>query len=364
MTDAELLALHREIVAIPSPSGREGALAERMAALLSGRGVDAGRFENSVIAVAGRGPTVCLNSHLDTVPPSSAWTRPPHEPAVVDGRVYGLGSNDAKASVAAMTAAFLRLAARGDELGLRVVLALSAEEEVGSKGTERLVPELARRSLSPAAVIVGEPTALDVATSQKGLLVLELAATGDACHAANGRALGARNALRTLARDLVAVEGVDLGPEHPRLGPVTVEPTMASGGTARNMVPATASCILDVRCNPEPGPEEIAARLGAAVEGELRIASARLRPVEIADDHPLVRAALAARPGSRTYGSRGVSDLVFFTGIPGIKVGPGRTERSHTPDEFVLESEVVEGARFYEAAVLNCRSFLDGGRAE
>jgi acetylornithine deacetylase len=156
---------------------------------------------------------------------------------------------------------------------------------------------------------------------------------------------------------------VDLGPAHPRLGPVTLEPTMARGGTARNMVPAEASCVLDVRTNPELAPEEIVARLRAAVSGELRVASARLRPYEIADDHPLVRAALAARPQARTFGSRGLSDLVFFTGIPGIKVGPGSSERSHTPDEFILEEEVLEGARFYERLVLGCRSFLGEGRA-
>jgi acetylornithine deacetylase len=363
VTDAELLALHREIVAIPSLSGQEGVLADRLIVLLGEKGVAATRFENSLFATAGSGPVVCLNSHLDTVPPSPGWTRPPHVPSVVDGRVHGLGSNDAKASVAAMTAAFLRLAARGEGLGVRVLLALSAEEEIGSKGTERLVPELARLALSPSAVIVGEPTGLDVATAQKGLLVLELVAAGQACHAANGRSFGAANALRTLARDLVALDGVDLGPEHPRLGPVTLEPTMASGGTARNIVPGLASCILDVRCNPEPAPEEIVARLRAAVAGELKVASSRLRPVEIAEDHPLVRAALAARPAARTFGSRGLSDLVFFRGIPGIKVGPGRTERSHTPDEYVLESEILEGGRFYEDAVLGCRSFLGEGRA-
>ncbi len=363
MTDAELLALHREMVAIPSLSGEEGALAARVIARLGERGVAAHAFENSLFAVAGSGPVVCLNSHLDTVPPSPAWTRPPHDPAVVDGRVYGLGSNDAKAAAAAMTAAFLRLAARGERLGVRVLLALSAEEEVGSKGTERLVPELTRRGLTPSAVIVGEPTDLDIATSQKGLLVLELVAHGRACHAAHGRALGARNALRELARDLLALEGADLGPAHPRLGPVTVEPTMASAGTARNVVPALATCILDVRTNPEPGPETIVARLRAAVSSDLEVASDRLRPFEIADDHPLVRAALAARPAARTFGSRGLSDLVFFRGIPGIQAGPGRSERAHTPDEYVLESEIVAGARFYEDIVLGCRSFLGTGRA-
>ncbi|MDD5563567.1 MAG: M20/M25/M40 family metallo-hydrolase [Thermoanaerobaculaceae bacterium] len=363
MTDAELLALHREMVAVPSLSGQEGPLAEFLVGFLAARGVGVERFENSLFAVAGQGPVVCLNSHLDTVPASPGWTRPPHRPQVEDGRVYGLGSNDAKGAGAAMTAAFLRLAARGPDLGVRVVLALAAEEEVGSKGTERLVPELARRGLRPDAVVVGEPTDLEIATSQKGLLVLELVTAGRACHAAHGRALGAPNALRALARDLVALDAVDLGPAHPRLGPVTLEPTMARGGTARNMVPAEASCVLDVRVNPDPAPEEIVARLRAAVSGELRVASDRLRPYEIAEDHPLVRAALAARPQARTFASRGLSDLVFFTGIPGIKVGPGSSERSHTPDEFVLEGEVLEGARFYERLVLGSRAFLGEGRA-
>jgi len=363
VNDHELLALHREMIAIPSLSRQEGPLADHMVRRLGERGVEAHTFGASVFAVAGRGPVVCLNSHLDTVPASPAWTRPPHDPAVVGGRVYGLGSNDAKASAAAMTAAFLRLAGRAETLGVRVLLALSAEEEIGSRGTEQLVPELARRGLAPDAVVVGEPTDLEIATSQKGLLVLELVASGRACHAAHGRALSAPNALRLLARDLVALDSVDLGPPHPRLGPVTLEPTMASGGTARNMVPAVASCVLDVRTNPDPGPDEIVERLRAAVKSELKVASSRLRPVEIPDEHPLVRAALAARPGARTFGSRGLSDLVFFKGIPGIKAGPGSSERSHTADEYVLETEILDGARFYEALVLGCRSFLCDGRA-
>ncbi|MGD1148163.1 MAG: M20/M25/M40 family metallo-hydrolase [Thermoanaerobaculaceae bacterium] len=363
MNDAELLALHREMVAIPSISGNEGPLAEYLARRLAEAGIEARRFGNNLYAAVSRGPVVCLNSHLDTVPASPGWTRPPHEPAVAGGRVFGLGSNDAKAAAAAMTAAFLRLAAETNELGVRVLLALSAEEEVGSRGSEALVPELGRQGLKPDVVVVGEPTGLDVATAQKGLLVLELRGKGRACHAAHGRALGADNAIRTLAHDLVALEGVDLGPADPRLGPVTIEPTVVSGGTARNMVPAEASCILDVRANPEPGPGEIVTRLRALVSGELRVLSNRLRPYEIAEDHPLVKAALGARPGARTFGSRGLSDLVFFSGIPGIKVGPGKSERSHTPDEYVFESEVLEGARFYERVVRACRGFLAEGRA-
>lgn len=289
MTDAELLALHREIVGLPSLSHEEGPLAEHIQKWLAGRGVEAQRLGDNLVATFGRGPVICLNSHLDTVPPSPGWRREPFAATVEDGQVYGLGSNDAKASVAAMLTAFLRLQARGDALGVTVVLTLVAEEEVGGGGTQVVLPDLARRGMRPAAAIVGEPTGLDVAVAQKGLLVLELRAFGQACHAAHARALGAPNALRTLARDLVAIESVYLGPDNPWLGPVTLEPTVVSGGTARNTVPGEASCILDVRTNPDEAPAELVARLRAAIAGELTVRSERLRPVAIPDRHPLDR---------------------------------------------------------------------------
>jgi len=349
MTDAEVLALHRDLVAIPSLSHQEQAVCGHLEHHLRALGVQVERFGDNLFMAHGEGPVLCLNSHLDTVPPATGWTRPPHEVQVKEGRVYGLGANDAKASVAAMVAAFVRLKAR--PLGVRLLLTLVCEEETGGKGAEMLVPELARRGLHPEAVIVGEPTGLDIAVAQKGLLVLELRETGRACHAAHGHALGASNALRTLARDLVALDGVDLGPSHLELGPVTLEPTLARGGSARNSIPAEASCILDVRTNPAPTHAQTVERLRAVVKGELAVLSDRLRPTEIAADHPLVRAAQKARPEAKCFGSRGLSDLVFFAPTPAIKVGPGQTERSHAPDEFVLESELLEGARFYERAV-------------
>ena len=348
MTDADLLALHRAMVAVPSESGREADLCGFVFGYLRKRGAEARRVGDSVWAETGDGPTLCLNSHLDTVPAVPGWTRQPHAPIVEGGRVYGLGSNDAKASAAAMVAAFLRLRARVQRLRARVVLALASEEETTGQGTESLLADLARNGAAPDAVVVGEPTGLDVAVAQKGLMVLELRAGGQACHAANARALGAANALRGLASDLVALDGVDLGPPHPDLGPVTVEPTLASGGTARNVVPALATCVLDVRTNPDPPPAEVLARLRSAVKGELRVLSDRLGPRQVDQGDRLVVAALAARPEARLFGSRTMSDLTFFTGIPGIKVGPGSTRRSHAPDEYVLESEVLEGARFYE----------------
>lgn len=364
MTDAELLAVHREIVEIPSISGDEARLRDRLDALLAARGAKTIRMGENLVAVCGRGPVICLNSHLDTVPPCPGWTHPPHTTVVEGGRVHGLGANDAKASVAAMLAAFLRLQRRAESAGVTLMLALTVEEETGGRGAETLVPALARSGLAPSAVVVGEPTGLDLAVAQKGLLVLELHAAGTACHAAHARSLGARNAIRSLARDLVALESVDLGPTDPLLGPVTLEPTVVRGGSARNAVPAEAACVLDVRINPDTSPAGLIGTLGDAVSGEVRVLSDRLRPRGIAPDHPLVQAVRRARPEARVMGSPGLSDLVFFEGIPGVKIGPGRTERSHTPDEFVLESEILEGCRFYERAVVEiAASGLRAGEA-
>jgi acetylornithine deacetylase len=349
MTDPEILAFHRDLVATRSISGDEGPIADLVQSVLAARGIESRRLHDNVWAVlGGTGPILCLNSHLDTVPPAPGWTFPPWTPTIREGRVYGLGSNDAKASVAAMTAAFLRILGAGGLPGARLVLALAASEETGGAGTEVLVPAMRREGFEPDAAVVGEPTGLDVAIAQKGHLVLDLVEKGTACHAAHGQALGAANALRLLALDLVALDGADLGPLHLELGPVTLEPTTIRGGSARNVIPAEASCTLDVRTNPGESPERLVERLRSCVEGHLALLGTPLPPCEIDREHPLVRAALAARPTSIAFGSRGVSDWVHFGRVPTIKVGPGRTERSHTPDEYVRESEILEGARFYQ----------------
>jgi acetylornithine deacetylase len=195
--------------------------------------------------------------------------------------------------------------------------------------------------------VIGEPTGLDLAIAQKGLLVLELVARGDACHAAHARALGAGNAARRLAHDLVALEAVDLGPSHAWLGEVTVEPTQLRAGVARNVIPGEAAAVLDVRTTPALPLGDLLARLRRAVSGELRVLSDRLVPCETPAGAAVVEAARRVRPEARLYGSPTLSDLVFMDGVPAVKVGPGSSERSHTADEFVWEDEVLTGARFY-----------------
>ena len=340
----EVLQLHQEIVSLPSLSGSEARLADWLEAWLRARDVDVERHGQTLLATAGAGPIVLLDTHLDTVPPAPGWTRDPFRPATDSGRVYGLGSNDAKASVAAMIAAFL--AARDRRLPFTLALGLAEAEETKGTGTQTILAELGKRAEPLLAAIVGEPTGLDVAVAQKGLLVLELLARGEACHAAHADALGAKNAAVELAHDLVAVASLDLGTPHPTLGAPTLQPTVVRAGTARNVVPAEASAVLDVRTVPGAH-RELVERVQRAVRGEVKVLSERLEPRETAADEAIVRAALQARPAARVYGSATMSDLVFLKGVPAIKCGPGRSERSHTPDEFVLEEEILQGAAFY-----------------
>lgn len=346
--DAELFALHARLVATRSVSGEEAAIADWLGEYLAERGARAERLGNSLLAFRGRkpgtAPLVVLNSHLDTVPAAPGWTRDPWQVDRVDGKIFGLGANDAKASVAAMVHAFLGLP---EESGFTLALALAEGEETKGIGSERLAAELKGRGLSPAAVIVGEPTRLDVAIAQKGLLILELAETGEAAHAAHAKRLGVKNAVRALARDVLALEKLDLGPDHPQLGPVTCEPTMLKGGTARNVVPAEASVILDVRTVPGEEHAALVARLQSAVEGEVRVLSERLKPCGTEENARVVRCAKVARPEARLYGSPTLSDWVYFRDYETIKAGPGDSDRSHRPDEYVKVEELAVGARFY-----------------
>ncbi len=312
-----------------------------------GSGVRVERFGNTLLAILEGAqpdaPVILLDTHLDTVPAAPGWRRDPFEATVEEGRVYGLGANDAKASVAAMCSAFVGLQDR--PLPFALALALVEQEETKGLGTERVLEVLRERGRTLAGAIIGEPTGLDIAIAQKGLLVLELVARGDACHAAHARALGAQNAARELARDLLALEALDF-PLHAELGPTTVEPTQLRAGTARNVLPAEATALLDCRTTPAVSPQEIALCIGGAVAAEVRVLSDRLRPRATPADSPLLAAARAVRPGARLYGSPTLSDWALIE-APAIKCGPGLSERSHRADEFVEEGEVLLGARFY-----------------
>lgn len=339
--------LLRDLVALPSPSGEEAALGHEVAARLERAGFAVSRAGASVIAEAGpeRAPVLMLCSHLDTVPPGAAWSADPWQVEWRGDRLTGLGANDAKASVAAMMAAASVWLAAGARGGFRLRLAFNALEETTNRGMEDV---LAARGL-PDAAVIGEPTGLEVVRAQSGLAVLEAEWSGRSCHAAHAGRVAHDNALLKAARDLAGFPAcLTLGETHPLCGVSTVAATVLTSGERHNKVPDRALAVLDARLAPGCDAEFARAETARLLpQASVRVRSARLRPFETAADHPVVRAALAAADRSAAIGSSTMSDMALLQGIPAVKCGPGRTERSHTPDEFVTLDELAAGQRFY-----------------
>jgi len=337
-------ALLRELVAIPSVSGTEAAVARCAVEAARSLGLRAEIAPHGVVVTAGReeGPSLAFVSHLDTVPPGEGWTREPFAADSEDGRLYGRGASDAKASVAAMLAAAAD-AERAGRLRGRLLVILGFGEE-----TRDSTMAAAVAACGPIdAAVVGEPTGLDFAVAQRGLMMVDLVAHGTQGHAGHAREPGFRNALVELARDLVRLDGLFDDREHPALGRVTATPTIAEAGVGRNVTPRTARALLDVRSTPDWTHAEIAERLRASLASEVVVVSERLVPCQTPHGSRLLEAAVRARPTSRHYGSPTCSDWVFLKDVDVVKCGPGDTRLSHTPDEWVSLAEVRAARRFY-----------------
>lgn len=336
--------LVRDLVRIPSDSGHEEAMADRMEQVFRGLGWSPVRSGRNVYALlGGAGPLLLLNSHTDTVPVGEGWTRAPHGAELVDGKIYGRGSNDAKGCLTAMIVGAARAFAKSPPPG-RVCVAATCEEEISGKGLEVLIRELPR----PDAAVIGEPTGLQPAVAQKGLMVLTLTAHGRSAHAAWGEGI---NAIQIAARDITALAAIRFDREHPALGFPSLHVTQVKGGARHNVIPDRCEFVVDVRTTPRYEPEEILAQVRALVQSQVEVRSQRLRSVDTDPAHPVVRAALAAHPGAQPFGSPTLSDWVFLPGIPAVKVGPGDSHRSHTPDEYVEAREIEEGTEFYERLI-------------
>lgn len=344
---ADVLALHRRLIEIPSVSGNEAEICAAVLEVLDRPGIECQRVGNSVIARKGKGRRLVLNSHLDSVPATSSWTKPAHRATVEGERVYGLGSNDALASVAAMIGAFMTADPKRE-----VALILGEQEETTGLGTSTCLKWLQETWPGEiAGAIVGEPTELQIGVAQKGLLILELHEEGTSCHAARATELGAKNPIFALARDLVRLEEFELSPTDPYLGAATLQATVIKGGDVHNRVPDRAEAVLDCRTVPTETHDQLIARISDAVEGEIKVRSKRLEPYACDPGAEIVRLAQSIRPESKPFGSATMSDQVFFQGVPCIKCGPGVSARSHTANEFVLESEIAEGFEFYKSIV-------------
>ncbi len=343
--DVKLLS---DLVAIPSVSGTEAALAEFVEQTARGWGLDVVRDDACVrIEVSGAGPgaSLALVSHLDTVPAGAGWTRDPFTPFIEGNRLYGRGSGDAKASVAAMLLAAHDLAERGRPDAGRVLVVLGYGEETKHTSMEQAVARIGQVD----AAVIGEPTNLDVAVAQRGLMMVDLVAKGDQGHAAYAAGNGSAvvNAAVVLAQDLVKLGSLFTERVHPVLGKVTATPTMLEAGVSRNVTPPVARATLDVRSTPAWTHAEIAERLRESLTSEVVVTSQRLVPCETPDGSRLLVAAGRVRPESKQFGSPTCSDWVFLRHADAIKCGPGTSRRSHTADEYVDLPELGAARAFY-----------------
>lgn len=341
------IALLRDLVATHSVSGTEEVIARWVEAWARSAGLEANRDDAAVtITVPGRGPgeTLALVSHLDTVPAGEGWTRPAFTPTIEGDRLYGRGAGDAKASVAAMLMAARDLAEAGGPGRGRLLVVLGYEEE-----TKHTTMGTAVARLGPIdAAVVGEPTNLQFAIAQRGLMMVDLVAKGVQRHA--GYAADNpdfTNAIVELGRNLARLPSMFQERRHPILGVATATPTMLEGGISRNVTPPVARAVLDVRSTPSWTHAELAEALRKSLDIEVVVTSDRLVPCETPEGSRLLKTASALRPGNTQFGSPTCSDWVFVRDRDAIKCGPGTSRRSHTPDEYVDLPEVSEARLFY-----------------
>jgi acetylornithine deacetylase len=352
--EVELL---RDLVAIPSVSGEEAEAAVFVEETARRWGLDVARDAHGVrVELRGFdvGPTIALVSHLDVVPPGSGWTRDPFIPVVEGTRLFGRGSGDAKASVAAMLYAAKDVADSGGMDSGRLLLLFGFGEE--TKNTTMGSAVEAAGEID--AAVIGEPTGLDFAIAQRGLMMVDLLAQGDQRHAGYASSDGEfTNAAIVLARDLLKLDTLFGSRFHPVLGRATATPTMLESGVSRNVTPPVARAVLDVRSTPDWTHEELAEELRQSLICDVIVTSRRLVPCETPANSRLLATATRLRPEAAQFGSPTCSDWVFFREWDAFKCGPGTSRRSHTADEYVDLPEVTAARTFYADLV---RAYLAG----
>ncbi|HWK06496.1 MAG TPA: M20 family metallo-hydrolase [Puia sp.] len=339
---AEALHLLRQLIALPSFSKEEEKTATLIADYLHSKGIPAERLQNNIWAknkhYDATRPTLLLNSHHDTVKPNKAYTLDPFSPIEKDGKLFGLGSNDAGGPLVSLIATFIYFY---DQPGLayNIVLAVTAEEEIsGHNGIELLLPALGRIDWG----IVGEPTKLQLAVAEKGLLVLDCITQGKAGHAAREEG---ENAIYKAIPDMEWFRTYRYPKVSELLGPVKMSVTVIqTDNKAHNVVPSQCHFVVDVRVNELYTFEEILAIIRESVSCEVTPRSLRMRSSSIPLDHPVVQSGI--RAGRTCYGSPTTSDKALMP-FPTLKTGPGDSARSHTADEYIFLQEIKEGIESY-----------------
>lgn len=333
----EAIALLKQLISTQSFSREEEGTAALIEAFFQRKGIPFHRKKNNIWAYNryfdASKPTVLLNSHHDTVKPNPSWTLNPYEPLEKDGKLFGLGSNDAGGSLCSLIVTFCYFY-DNPHLTYNVVMAATAEEEIsGREGLELIVPDLPPIDFA----IVGEPTEMHLAVAEKGLLVLDCIAHGKSGHAAREEG---ENAIYKAIDDIQWIRSYQYPKVSPTLGPIKMSVTIVNAGTQHNVVPDSCKFTIDVRVTDQYTLEEIIDIINKNIKSEIAARSIRLRPSSIPMEHPIVQAGV--RLGRNTYGSPTTSDQALID-CPSLKMGPGHSGRSHTADEFIYLHEIEEG---------------------
>ncbi len=337
----DAIQLLSQLVATPSFSKEEHKTANTIANFLESKGQSVKRFNNNVWVVhpdyrKGR-PTLLLNSHHDTVKPSKAWTYDPFQLTEVDGKLVGLGSNDAGAPLVSLMATFLYFA-QFKQLSFNLVYAATAEEEnSGEAGIESILDKIGPIDLA----IIGEPTKMELAIAEKGLMVLDCKAIGKPGHAAREEG---DNAIYKAMTDIEWFRNYHFENTSAVLGPVKMSVTQINAGYQHNMVPDICEFVVDVRTNEHYSNKQALEIIKQHVNCDVIERSLRLNSSFIPADHPLV--VLAKEMKIHCYGSPTTSDQAVIP-YTSVKMGPGDSARSHTANEFIYPDEVKDGIKLY-----------------
>lgn len=332
------IELLKTLIATPSISRDEGRAAEIVYNHLSDSGCDVHRIGNNILAYSDNFdknvPAILLNAHIDTVKPVAGWTRDPFTPVVEDGKLYGLGSNDCGGGLVSLMSVFLQLRDKRDNL---IFLASCEEEVSGSNGFSMVLPYLPKIDFA----IVGEPTDMQPAIAEKGLMVVDATAHGQAGHAAREEGI---NAIYLAMKDIEWIQNYHFPKISDLLGEVKATVTIINAGTQHNVVPDRCDFTIDIRSNECYTNEQLFDILSRNMKSELKARSFRLGSSSISKNHPIVKRCI--EKGRKPFGSPTLSDMALMP-FPSLKLGPGHSSRSHSADEYIYISEIEEAINFY-----------------
>jgi acetylornithine deacetylase len=347
----DALILLKDLIATPSFSGEESFTTMLIQCFLQNRGVKTHRKLHNIWAFNlyydPAKPTILLNSHHDTVKPNLQYTHDPFHPSIIGDKLYGLGSNDAGGCLVSLLATFLHFYARHD-LAYNLCYATTAEEETsGENGLKLILPDLGHLDFA----IVGEPTLMNLAIAEKGLMVLDCLATGKAGHAAREEGV---NAIYGCLKDIEWFSNFTFPKISDTLGPVKMSVTMINAESQHNIIPGTCGFTVDIRLTDAYTYDEILQTVRKHVTCTVTPRPFYLSASVIETSHPVVQAGIMM--GCKTYGSPTTSDQGLLS-IPSVKLGPGDSARSHMSDEYIYISEIQQGIKIYtgilETLVLN-----------